>query len=490
MHPLHGWLRSSRSHRRQAIRALFSGTWPPAQDYAELVKVPGHWGVFASLGPHFHYAVFGRDSIETAEDLLATHPALVRDIILTLCHLQGIATNTVTEEEPGKIHHEHRTLYMDGFTIPPHSRRILRELQQVWGGQGTDEMTYYGSHDATPLFIRLVGRYVARYGRAILDDECICRSGQPATVRACVAGALQWLEQKVTAHPLGLFSYRRLNPQGIANQDWKDSLTSHLHADGSLPDFNHGIASIEMQGYAYDAFRTAIALRLGTTGDTHRWAALAQRIQQQTLQQLWWPAAQYFAQALEIGADGHPRVLATITSDAAALLDSQLLHDLPAGRAALYVQALARMVYSPELLTAVGVRSRAVRHWSLLPYIDYHGPNTVWPKETFDIAKGFRRAGLHYLAADLERRLAHSLEQAGEFSEFFYVSRDGKVWYDRGEALAHFGAESPGQALPVPEPGQAWTIAAAIRIAAERQHARQVPPITAFEHDLLGAVRA
>jgi len=485
MHPLHGWLRASRPQRQQAIRALFGGTWPPVQDYAELVKVPGQWGVFASLGPHFHYAVFGRDSIETAEDLVATHPALVHDIILALCRLQGTTTNPITEEEPGKIHHEHRTLHLDGFTIPPHSQRILHDLQQVWGGLGTNEMTYYGSHDATPLFVRLVGRYVARYGGSILDEQCVCRNRQPATVRACAAAALAWLTEKVEAYPPGLFAYQRLNPQGIANQDWKDSQTSHLHADGSLPNFTQGIASIEMQGYAYDAFRTGITLRLGTISDHHRWAALAHRLQQQTLRLLWWPDAPYFAQALDIDHTGRVRQLATVTSDPAALLDSHLLHDLPAEQAVPYIQALVRMVYSPELLTPIGIRSRAVRHWALLPYIDYHGPNTVWPKETFDIAKGFRRAGLPHLAADLERRLAHSLEEAGEFSEFFYVSRDGKVWYDRGEALAHFGAESPGQTLPVPEPGQAWTIAAAIRIASQQQ---QLPPLTAFEHAILSTL--
>src|SRR6185437_6789783 len=83
-----------------------------------------------------------------------------------------------------------------------------------------------------------------------------------------------------------------------------------------------------------------------------------------------------------------------------------------------------------------------------------------------------------------------SLQAAGEFYEFFYVSRAGKVWYDRDEALAHFGAESPGRQIPMPEPGQAWTIAAAIRTTFERTRARPLAPPSDFEQTLLTQVVA
>jgi glycogen debranching enzyme len=486
MHPLHHWLGATKEQRHTAITELFTERWSPKNDYAQLVKVPGHWGVFASLGPHYHYAIFGRDCIETAEDLLATHPELVHDIILTLCRLQGVGLSTMSEEEPGKIHHEHRALHLNGFIIPEHSQQILHQLQRTWGGQGSEEMTYYGSHDATPLFIRLVGAYAARYGDDILAETFRNRNNHIATVRDSVLAALDWLTGKIMAHPLGLFAYKRLNPDGIANQVWKDSPTSHLHCDGSLPNFGNSIASVELQGYAYDALRTGAVLGLGTRKLQLQWQDLAQHVQQQTLKTLWMDSEQYFAQGLDFDDNRQPRQIATITSDAGALLDSQLIHDLPATHANHYIQAIAKMVYSPELLTDVGIRCRAVQHWELLDFIDYHGVNTVWPKETFDIAKGLRRAGLHHLAADLERRIAVSLEQAAEFFEFFYVSRDGTVWYNRQKSLAHFGAESRGHFVAVPESGQAWTIAAAIHIASSRSlHKKLSSPPTSLEHSLL-----
>ncbi len=485
MHPLYHWLQAPRGRRQASVRALFSNHWPPHYDFAQLVLAPEQWGVFASIGPHFQYAIFGRDSIETAEDLLDTHPKLVRHIICTLCKLQGTKTDRISEEEPGKIHHEYRALQLNSHPIPEHSQAILRELQHVWGGDGTDTMVYYGSHDATPLFIRLVGRYVDKYGEQLLHTTLSRRDGGTVSVRDCLVAALDWVSGKIASQPVGLFPYKRLNPNGLANQSWKDSYTSYLHADGATPNFDGGIVSIELQGYAYDALQAGIRLGLGSNADRQRWHEQAEQLRDQTVASLWMEDQHYFAQGLDIDAHGQPRQIATITSNPAAFLDSQLLYDLPPDQSARYVAAIARMVYSAELLTPVGVRCRAIRHWDLLGYIDYHGPNTVWPKETFDIAKGFRRAGLPHLAADLEHRLVHSLEEAGEFSEFFYVSRNGKVWYDRDEALAHFGAESPGQTLPVPEPGQAWTIAAAIRIAATR--APSVQPPSPLEQSLLAA---
>ena len=478
------WLDASKRQRRAEVAELLARP-DRAADPIEIVTAPHGWGVYASAGERFQYAIFGRDSIETAEDVLATHQQLAHDIIISLCKLQGIETNEISEEEPGKIHHEHRALRLDGFVIPEHSQVILRELQHVWGGEDGETMTYYGSFDATPLFIRLVGSYVETYGDGILRETLQHKSGQVVTVEGSVFGSLKWLERKITAHPLGLLAYKRLNPNGLPNQSWKDSYTSYLHADGSLPNFDGGIASIELQGYAYDALLAGTVLGLGNEDDRRHWDELARHLQQQTESSLWLDDVQYFAQGLDFDDNHAVRPIATITSNPAALLDSRLVRDLPTDRAEHYVKSVARMVFSPELLTSVGVRCRAVRHWDLLDYIDYHGPNTVWPKETFDIAKGLRRAGLDHLADNLEHRLAAGLRRAGDFSEFFYVSRDDTVWFDSAEALAHFGAESPGRQIPVPEPAQAWTIAAAIRLARDHKGRAADAPPSEFEREIL-----
>ena len=473
MHALVDWLAMPKQERRTEIKQLFAPGVVPPRDPLQLVLAPHHWGVFASVGPHFQYALFGRDSAETAEDILDTRPTVAHDIILTLACLQGTKVDYQSEEEPGKIHHEFRRKHLNGEPIPEESQHILYDLQHIWGGIGTEETIYYGSYDATPLFIRLVGQYVAAHGEDILNKTIQARDGQARTVRESVELALDWLDAKIAAHPQSLLAYKRMNAIGILNQCWKDSATSHIHTDGSLPNYNEPVASIELQGLAYDALLTGVRLGLGDGDKQRSWRERAGNLQESTLANLWLSDRRYFAQGLDIDPTGKPRRLDTITSDAAALLDSNLLHDLPSSQAKSYIEGIAALVFSDNLLTDVGVRCRAVEHWDLVDYIDYHGPNAVWPKETFDIAKGLRRAGMADKAEELETRIRHGLIMASEFIEFFYVSRDGKIWYDRDDALAHFGRESHGHPIATPEPGQAWTIAAALRIARSKNSGRK-----------------
>jgi len=174
-----------------------------------LLRYRGTGAFFASVGPHYHYAIFGRDSIETAEDLLLTHKELVQDIILALCRLQGVEQDRMSEEEPGKIHHEYRAMHLNGFKIPDYSEQILRQIQRERSMQGSDEMTYYGSFDATPLFVRLVGLYAGKYGESILSETFRARNGHVRTVRDSMLAALDWLTEKLISHPLGLLAYRR-----------------------------------------------------------------------------------------------------------------------------------------------------------------------------------------------------------------------------------------------------------------------------------------
>ena len=485
METLADWQQLDLEDRQARLRTLVHGLWPPAQDYVDLVRAPEHWGLFASTGPNFRAAIFGRDSLETAEDLLTTHRSVVRDVILCACHLQGQKFDVTSEEEPGKIHHEFRSVRFGNHEVPKKSLKILRDLQEVWGGRDTDRMTYYGSFDATPLLIRLVGWYVERYGTDILDTTVERRNGSACTVRDCVLSATQWLAGKIAAQPAGLFAYRRTNPLGLVNQVWKDSPTAYVKLDGELPDHNNSIASAELQGYAYDALLAAIDMKLGNTGMRKIWRDMATELQRQTIQLLWMESEQFFAQGITFDSTGNSELIATITSTGAALLDSRLIHDLPADKAAPYIHGIVRHIFSPELLTSCGIRCRATRHRNLLNFIDYHGCNTVWPKETYDIAKGLRRSGLPHLAQSLEDRIRSSIAHASDFYEFFYVDYDGTVWYDRDRAIEHFGAMSPGHMLPVPETGQAWTISAVERIIAERATTNNIPVPTAFEKKAL-----
>src|SRR6202158_3899505 len=106
----------------------------------------GH-GLYGSGDRLFSYAIFGRDSVTAGETLLHLRPGGARGILLTLAGLQGTLDAPggpqSNEEEHGKLHHEHRTLYVDGRRIPPSSERLLREQAGKWGGDET-RLTYYG----------------------------------------------------------------------------------------------------------------------------------------------------------------------------------------------------------------------------------------------------------------------------------------------------------------------------------------------------------
>lgn len=430
--------------------------------------------MFASDGPNFRHAVFGRDSIEVAEDILEYDQALARDIILTLARLQGTKYNADSEEEPGKIHHEYRSAQFAGRAVPAESLAVMRQLQaKKWGKADTDTMLYYGAYDATPLYIRLVGQYAASYGDDVLGLAYHDKNGRAQTVLDSLRTATDWLTGKLALREDRLLAYRRSNPEGIKNQAWKDSSSAYLFGDGSMPDHDRGIVSAEIQGYVYDALEIAGRFFPERAGELR---GLAAAVQRSTVSKLWMPNQQFFAQGLGIHASGKERPLDTLTSNGALLLDSQLLDNLSEHDA--YVDALERMIMSEDFLTPAGVRCRAVRHARLLPYVDYHGSYAVWAKETADIARGLEHHGRTRSAARLRRALLDSFRAAGDCYELFYVELDNTVYYDPAQAVAHFSSNTMGEPLPIPEPGQAWSISAAIASA----HVVPEPPIqTAFQ---------
>jgi glycogen debranching enzyme len=428
-------------------------------DFLQIVQAPEGWGVYASAGPNFRHAIFGRDSIETAIDLCMLDRLLARDVILGMARMQGVTVNEHTEEEPGKIYHEYRALQFGNVTTPKASVDIMRRLQAMWGATGDDAMVYYGTYDATPLYIRLVREFAANHGEDFLDERYIDRLGAERTFRHSVLLAADWLAGKLKQREDHLLAYKRMNPQGLENQVWKDSRTSYLFSDGSLPNLDAGVVSIELQGYAYDALLFVAKIEPSRAAE---YLKLAADIQKNTIAKLWMPQERFFAQGLGVDASGTERQIDTLTSNAGLLLDSRLLADLPEDSMGAYVDGVVAMLMSPEFRTEAGIRCRALRHAGIPGFADYHGTYAVWPKETFDIAQGMAHFGYKNEARELYKDIVWSVQRSGEFYEFFYVEPNGNVWYDAHAAMQHFAKLNHGHDLPVPEPGQAWTISAAI----------------------------
>lgn len=475
---------TKRERQSRLVRLINSPEYKPDQDYIRLVSA-GHHGVYASMGPNFTYAIFGRDSLEVAEDLLTSHQRLARDIIFTLARLQGTRNDNTSEEEPGKIHHEYRSQVFNGERISEESLAVMHKLQHWWGSIGADELVYYGSFDATPLYIRLVHMYTEQYGRSVLDEKYVNRSNETKAIRDSVQAATDWLIEKIEASPWKLLEYKRINPKGLLNQVWKDSETAYLHIDGTIANAASGLAAVELQGYAYDALIGAAQFQSDPV-QAERYNALAKEVQRATLTQLWMPKTQFFAQGLDRDETGSTRQIRTLTSNAGLLLQGRLLQDLPDDSRHMYCEGIIKTICSSEFLTDAGIRCRALRHKNIPGFPDYHGTYAVWPKETFDIASGMFQHGYTQLANQLTNRILHSVEMAGDFYELFYAEDTGEIWYDQAASMKHFRKKSPTHHLSVPEPGQAWVISAVLGILDNRDES--IKPANSFEQKLLDTI--
>jgi glycogen debranching enzyme len=436
---------------------------PSAEEDFMLVRSREGRGVYASASPLYRDAIFGRDSLETADDLLPLMPEVAREVILCLTGLQGTKLDHQTEEEPGKIHHEYRHIIMDGRRISPRSEEILHQLASRWGGTD-EEMIYYGSADATPLYIRLVADYCTIKGKDILATQVRRRDGQDVSVREAVLDALQWLEMQLDNSDLGLLEFCRQNPFGHAYQVWKDGYTSYLHTNGKRANPEKPMAAIEVQGYAYDALVKGSWLFSEHRYRVARWHKLAQRLQAATFKHFWMPRERYFALALDRDQKDRVRQVATHCSNPALLLDTMLFDSLPEHHRQSFVGAIVSKIYSENFLTAVGIRCRSTKHRHLLNFASYHGVWAVWAKETYDVAKGLRRQGFSMLGEQLETRILNGIALSGKHYEFWYVHPDGRVQYDPDGRFAASDRHEIIAGTHEPEDTQAWTISAALAI--------------------------
>ncbi|MCL6644295.1 MAG: hypothetical protein K6U88_04830, partial [Dehalococcoidia bacterium] len=141
--------------------------------------------------------LFGRDSLRMALDLLDDFPAVARVTLRRLTALQGVGWNGRSEEEPGRIPHEHRT---------PDDPR-LSAMSQAW------EFPYYGAVDTTPLYVVLIGAYCRRHGPAILGERVRGRDGRLMTIAAGLERAVAWIERRLVQD--GWVCVRRGQPLGL-----------------------------------------------------------------------------------------------------------------------------------------------------------------------------------------------------------------------------------------------------------------------------------
>ncbi|MCW3020995.1 MAG: putative Amylo-alpha,6-glucosidase [Conexibacter sp.] len=355
---------------------------------------------FAAGVPWFA-TLFGRDSLITAIETLGLVPDVGAQTLRALGARLGRRVDPIHEEEPGKVLHELRVGEVAARDLTPLTR-------------------YYGTVDATPLFLCLVAEHADWSGSLDLFRE----------LRGAVDAALGWIERYGDHDGDGLLDYRAGTPDGLRNQGWKDSEDGVLHDDGTP--MEPPIALVEVQGYAIRGLRGTARL-LELDGDGARATELLGMADalEERLERFWVPDRRIYG----MGIDGEGRTSAALASNQGHLLWGEVLHD---GRARDVRDALM----SDAMFSGWGLRTLGRGEQAYNP-VGYH-LGTVWPHDTAMAAVGLRRYGFDQ---DFTRLFEGLLEAASH--------TDG---YSLPELFAGFASEE--YETPVPYPvachPQAW----------------------------------
>jgi glycogen debranching enzyme len=316
------------------------------------------YGQYPYAGVPWFSAPFGRDGIITALQTLWLDPHVARDVLSYLSATQATSDRPEQDAEPGKILHEAREGEMATLGEVPFGR-------------------YYGSVDATPLFVVLAAAYFERTAdRALLD-----------LVLPHVERALDWIDRYGDADGDGFIEYGRRAHGGLVHQGWKDSHDAIFHADGSLAE--PPIALCEVQGYVYAARIGAARLFEAAGQDGGRADTLrrqAEQLRQRFEDTFWCEAEGTYALAL----DGHKQPCRVRTSNAGHCLFGGIAGSERARR-------VAEQLVGPEMFSGWGIRtvSKIESRYNPMSYHD----GSIWPHDNGIIADGFSRYGFDDLLA-------------------------------------------------------------------------------------------
>ena len=329
-------------------------------------------GYLPSAGIPWFSVPFGRDSLITAIQTLSFAPEIAAETLRLLGGRLGRAVDDERDEEPGKVVHELR----------------FGEVARL---AETPLVNYYGTIDATPLFLCLLAHHAEWTGTLELFDE----------LRPQAEAGLEWMDRYGDLDGDGLLEYRRRSPRGLRNQGWKDSHDGIVDAQGAP--LQPPIALVEVQGYALRAKRSMARL-FEIAGDHDRAAQLREGVAvlEQGIERFWLEDLGYYAMAL----DGDKRPSRALASNQGHLLWAGAM---PAERAERVRDALM----GEAMFTGWGIRTLAEGEPAFNP-IGYH-TGSVWPHDNAMIAAGLRRYGFD----DAFTRIFEGLlEAASQFSNY------------------------------------------------------------------------
>lgn len=326
--------------------------------------------IVVAAGAPWFMALFGRDSLLTSFMIVPLDSSLALGTLQTLADRQGSVVDPLTEEQPGRILHEVRLGVGTGLAL---------------GGKAE----YYGTVDATPLFVTLLGE-VSRWGISATDLAALVPNADRA---------LDWIRDYGDRDGDGFVEYERLNDQGLINQGWKDSWDGINFADGSMAE--PPIALCEVQGYVYSAYiaRAWIAHDAGDDILAAEFRHRAERLKEQFNEQFWLPDRGYYAIAL----DKDKRPVDACASNMGHCLWSGIVDTDKA-------PLVAERLMSPEMFSGWGVRTLATDMGAYNP-VSYHN-GSVWPHDNALIIAGL----MHYGFVKEAQRLSVALMEAADYT--------------------------------------------------------------------------
>ena len=356
-------------------------------------------------------APFGRDGIITALECLWMNPWVARGVIAYLASTQAHEFNPASDAEPGKILHEARKGELAATGEVPFAR-------------------YYGSVDATPLFVVLASEYFRRTG-----DRQFLEQIQPN-----IDLALQWIDRYGDADGDGFIEYKRKSQRGLEQQGWKDSSDSVFYADGNL--VAGPVALCEVQAYVFGAKRGAAELMraLGQDRRADQLASEADLLQKRFEEAFWCDELGTYVLAL----DGKKRACKVRASNAGHCLYIGISSPEHASR-------VAATLLAEDSFSGWGIRTLSSLERRYNP-ISYHN-GSVWPHDNALIAYGLARYGFKEAAL----RIAAALFDVSRFVDLHRLP----------ELFCGF-ARQPGDGptlYPVACSPQSWAVASVFLFA-------------------------
>lgn len=328
-------------------------------DLYNLKSSLGGYEYFAAGLPWFA-TLFGRDSAIVGLQLMTVNPKVSRELLRVLAHFQGKRRNDWRDEEPGKILHEVRIGEMANAGLIPHT-------------------PFFGSVDATLLFLILMARYTVATGNLELFRE----------LQGPVEAALAWSAKNGDADHDGYVEYDSpVTKNGLINQGWKDSGNAIVDGRGEIPE--PPIALVEVQSYLFLAkiLIAGVYRRLGEGGRAAQLQDQAQRLRERFIKDFWMEKESFLAMGLSRGKDR----LEVISSNPGHALWAGILDP---GRA----KAVGERLMAPDMFNGWGIRTLSRKEIAYNP-VGYH-LGTVWPHENALIAEGFRRYGMDDFATKI-----------------------------------------------------------------------------------------